>query len=65
MSTQSGTVNKSKKYNTFQILFVEWFLYFVILVLLDGGKNSIEDSAGGALMLLSIIRIFLFFKKTK
>ena len=51
MSTQSGTVNKSKKYNTFQILFVEWFLYFVILVLLDGGKNSIETAIFVALPL--------------
>ena len=65
MSTQSGAASKPKKYNAFQILFVEWFMYFLMLVLLDGGHNTIEDSAGGALMLLAIIRIFLLFKKTK
>lgn len=64
MSTQSGTVGK-KKYNLLQILLVEWFLYFGILVLLDGGHNSIEDCAGGAFMLLILIRGFFFFKKQK
>ena len=65
MSTQSGTAGRSKRFNTFQILCVEWFMYFVILVLLDGNNNSIEECAGGAFMLLALIRIFLFIKKQK
>jgi hypothetical protein len=65
MSTQSGTAGKSKKYNIFQILLVEWFMYFVILVLLDGDTNSMEECAGGAFMLLALIRGFLFIKKQK
>jgi len=65
MSTQSEATNKGKKFNTFQILFVEWLMYFGILLLLQGEGHTIEEVASAAVMLLFIIRFFLFLKKSK
>ena len=57
MSTQSEATNKGKKFNTFQILFVEWLMYFGILLLLQGEGHTIEEVASAAVMLL--MRIIL------
>ncbi len=65
MSTQSGAASKGKKFNTFQILFVEWLMYFGILLVLQGEGHTIEDVASAALMLLFLIRFFLFIRKSK
>jgi hypothetical protein len=65
MSTQSEATNKGKKFNTFQILFVEWLMYFGILLLLQGEGHTTEEVASAAVMLLFIIRFFLFLKKSK
>jgi hypothetical protein len=65
MSTQSGTTNKTKKFNTFQILFVEWLMYFGILWLLQGEGHTTEEIASAAFMLLFLIRFFLFLRKSK
>ena len=65
MSTQSEATNKGKKFNTFQILFVEWLMYFGILLLLQGEGHTIEEVASAAVMLLFLIRFFLFLRKAK
>jgi hypothetical protein len=65
MSTQlEGKINKpnkKKKYNYFQIFGAEVAMYFIILMVLEGYKVSIQDAIGASILLALFIRWFLFY----